>query len=48
MALDRHLDQPTSIRTTLDAIFVSLELSRSNWLTTSVSPDSGEKMSKRG
>ena len=42
-------DQPqarTAIRTDLGAIFVSLELSRSTWLTTSLSPGSGEKMSK--
>ena len=30
------------------AIFVSLELSRSTWLITSLSPGSGEKMSKYG
>src|SRR6266404_626382 len=34
------------IRTNLGAIFVSLELSRSRWLITSLSPDGGEKMSK--
>ena len=28
------------------AIFVSMELSRSKWLITSVSPGGGEKMSK--
>lgn len=33
-------------RTDLGAIFVSLELSRSTWLVTSLSPGSGEKMSK--
>ncbi|HVA14264.1 MAG TPA: hypothetical protein VNF99_13510, partial [Stellaceae bacterium] len=37
---------PTAIRTDLVAIFVSLELSRSTWLITSLSPGSGEKMSK--
>jgi transposase len=37
---------PTAIRTDLGAIFVSLELSRSTWLITSLSPDGGEKMSK--
>ena len=36
----------TAIRTDLGAIFVSLELSRSTWLITSLSPDGGEKMSK--
>jgi hypothetical protein len=44
--LDHHFDEPTAIRTNLDAIFVSLELSRSTWLVTSVSPGGGEKMSK--
>jgi len=42
-------DQPqarTAIRTDLGAIFVSLELSRSTWLVTSLSPGSAEKMSK--
>lgn len=36
----------TAIRTDLAAIFVSLELSRSTWLITSLSPGCGEKMSK--
>src|ERR1700752_2043599 len=36
----------TAIRTDLGAIFVSLELSRSSWLITSLSPGNGEKMSK--
>src|SRR5271157_3288136 len=39
-------DAPTAIQTNLAAIFVSLELSRSIWLITSLSPGSGEKMSK--
>ena len=40
-------DKPlTAIRTDLGAIFVSLELSRSSWLITSLSPGRGEKMSK--
>ena len=38
---------PTAIRTDLGAIFVSLELSRSTWLITSLSPGGGEKMSKQ-
>ncbi|WP_417021331.1 IS110 family transposase [Bradyrhizobium elkanii] len=38
--------QPTTIRSDLSAIFVSLELSRSTWLITSLSPGNGEKMSK--
>lgn len=37
---------PTAIRTDLGAIFISLELSRSTWLITSLSPGNGEKMSK--
>src|SRR6202042_2285299 len=37
---------PTTIGTDLCAIFVSLELSRSTWLATSLSPGRGEKMSK--
>lgn len=37
---------PTAIRTDLGAIFVSMELSRTKWLITSVSPGNGEKMSK--
>ena len=48
MSLDHHFEEPTAIRTNLDAIFVSLELSRSTWLITSVSPGGGEKMSKHG
>ena len=36
----------TTIRADLCAIFISLELSRSTWLVTSLSPGSGEKMSK--
>ena len=39
-------EAPTVIQTNLAAIFVSLELSRSNWLVTSLSPGGGEKMSK--
>ena len=39
-------EAPTAIRTDLGAIFVSLELSRSTWLITSLSPGGGEKMSK--
>lgn len=37
---------PTAIRTDLGAIFVSMELSRSTWLITSLSPGGGQKMSK--
>ncbi len=48
MSLDHHFEEPTAIRTNLGAIFVSLELSRSTWLITSLSPGGGEKMSKHG
>src|SRR6266853_5794683 len=45
-----HDDAPrparAAIRTDLGAVFVSMELSRSNWLVTSLSPGAGEKMSK--
>jgi transposase len=37
---------PTTIGADICAIFVSLELSRSTWLATSLSPGRGEKMSK--
>jgi transposase len=46
MLLDHPSDGPTAIRTQFGAIFVSLELSRSNWLITSLSPGRGEKMSR--
>ena len=39
-------EAPTAIQSNLAAIFVSLELSRSVWLITSLSPGSGEKISK--
>ena len=45
MSLDAH-SNPAAIRVQLCAIFVSLELSRSTWLITSLSPGGGEKMSK--
>jgi transposase len=41
-----HLQDQAAIRTDLGAIFVSLELSRSTWLITSLSPGAGEKLSK--
>ena len=40
------LTEPAAIRVDLGAIFVSMELSRSKWLITSLSPGGGEKMSK--
>lgn len=42
-----RIEAPTAIRVDLAAIFVSLELSRSKWLVTSLSPGAGEKMSRR-
>ena len=46
MLLDHPTDGLAAIRTQFGAIFVSLELSRSTWLVTSLSPGKGEKMSK--
>jgi transposase len=47
MPAAHHRPNPqTVIRIDLGAIFVSLELSRSVWLITSLSPGAGEKMSK--
>ena len=46
MQMTDRSEAPTAIRTDLGAIFVSLELSRSAWLITSLSPGSGDKMSK--
>src|SRR6516165_9681543 len=39
-------ESSVAIRVDLSAIFVSIELSRSKWLITSLSPGGGEKMSK--
>ena len=39
-------EAPSAIRSDLGAIFVSMELSRSTWLITSLSPGGGERMSK--
>jgi transposase len=41
-----EFEDRTVIRADLGAIFASLELSRSTWLITSLSPGAGEKMSK--
>jgi transposase len=46
MSVDHRCTEPAAIHTQLAAIFVSLELSRKTWLVTSVSPQSGSKMSK--
>jgi transposase len=40
------VEASTAIRSDIGAIFVSLELSRSKWLVTSLSPGAGEKMSQ--
>src|SRR4051812_31123456 len=45
-ALCPRPDDHAAIRTDLNAIFVSLELSRSTWVITSLAPGGGEKMSK--
>src|SRR3954452_316472 len=45
-ALCPRPDEHTAIRTDLNAILVSLELSRSTWVITSLAPGGGEKMSK--
>src|SRR3954466_111015 len=45
-ALCPRPDEHTAVRTDLNAIFVSLELSRSTWVITSLAPGGGEKMSK--
>jgi transposase len=45
-SIDERQEKPIAIRTDLGAIVISLELSRSIWLITSVSPGGGEKMSK--
>lgn len=41
-----HRDADTVVSTTLNAIFISLELSKSTWLMTSMLPKGSEKMSK--
>ncbi len=45
LVADRLL-APAAIRVDLGAIFVSMELSKSTWLVTSLSPCAGERMSK--
>src|SRR5438445_3913640 len=46
MLLDHPSNGPPAIRTQFGSTFVALELSRSNWLITSLSPGKGAKMSK--
>jgi transposase len=41
-------EAPSAIRTDIGAIFVSMELGRSTWLITSLSPGGSGKMSKHG
>ena len=41
MSITPLVAEPTAIRSDLGAIFVSLELSRSSWLITSLSPRGG-------
>lgn len=45
-AVAHRPDDQAAIHANLRAIFISLELSRSTWLITCVSPDGGEKLSK--
>ncbi len=41
-----QFEAPPAVRVELDAIFMSLELSKSTWLVTSLSPGAGDKMSR--
>ena len=45
-SIEHSSEERAAVRNDLSAIFVSLELSRSKWLVTSLSPGGGEKMSK--
>ena len=45
-SIDQVSEERASVGNDLSAIFVSLELSLTTWLVTSLSPGSGEKMSK--
>ena len=45
-SIEHTSEEQAAVRNDLSAIFVSLELSRSTWLVTSLSPGGGEKMSK--
>ena len=46
MPLADQSTAPAAIRVELGAIFVSVELSKSTWLVTALSPGAGEKMSR--
>lgn len=45
-ARDHSVIGQTAVRMDLGSIFVSMELSRTNWLLTSLSPGAGERLSK--
>lgn len=45
-SIEHRPEEQAAVRNDLSAIFVSLELSRSTWLVTSLSPGGGEKMSR--
>jgi transposase len=45
MSVTAHRSEaPSAVHVDLSAIFISLELSQSQWLVTSLSPGSGEKL----
>jgi transposase len=46
MSIDHARTQTAAIQTQINAVFASLELSRSKWVVTSISPGAGEKMSR--
>ncbi len=47
MSISEHDTEPEPVvQTTLNAIFFSMELSRSSWMITSISPGGGERMSR--
>lgn len=43
---DHDTEPEPAVQTTLNAIFFSMELSRSSWMITSISPGGGERMSR--
>jgi transposase len=45
-ATDHAVIGQTAVRMDLGSIFVSMELNRTSWLLTSLSPGGGEKLSK--
>jgi transposase len=46
MSIDHTPTETAAIKTQINAVFASLELSRSKWVVTSISPGAGEKMSR--